>query len=184
MYFQPEPLTRYRFTSYLPPVGVLLVLPGFAAFDWSLPLGGALTPPFLTLLIFYFCVVRYPELILSPLLLPVGLATDLFTRSPMGYWTLLFILAFACALLTTRLVDSLGKAVGWLCFALTLFICAAAAWALWSLYLGGFQDGWRVAGALAMALLLFPLPVMLFVALEPLLIIKPERTLQGRHGAR
>ncbi len=165
----------YRLTAPLLPALLLLFLPALAAYPWQLPVETGLVLPFLTLLVILFCALRYPGLLFSPLVFLSGLACDLFTRSPLGYWTLLFLLTLACARTAASLVTRRGPFFGWLCSGLTLILAAAAAWGLASLYQFEWQPVDKIRNGLFFALLLLPVPALLLTGMEHWLILPAER---------
>jgi len=176
----------YRFTSLIMPAFLLVMIPAFAAYPFDAPVGGGLTLPFLTLLSILFIAFRYPGLLPSPLVFISGLACDLFTGAPIGFWSLLFLLALAGA----RLLGSLSRgrtlavAAGFLASSI---IAAIAAWGLASLYGQNWQEGWKFTRAMIMAGVLMPLPAMALAAFEDVLIFRGDANEQEgpfSHSAR
>ena len=166
----------YRLSAPVLPIFLLLLLPALAAYPWQLPIGTSLALPFLTLLVILFCALRYPGILVSPVVFVSGMLCDLFTRSPLGYWVLLFLLALACARATTLIVESHGRFAGWLCFFITLAFTPFAALAVASLYQFEWQAPTATIEGMLMALALLPLPVLLLVGLEKLLILPTDNS--------
>lgn len=165
-------MLKYRYTALVLPAALLLLLPALAAYSWQMPFGGGLALPFLTLLTILFSALRYPGLMLSPLVFASGLACDLFTRSPLGYWTLLFLITLSCAHMTTLIVERRGRLAGWLCFCITVITMSALAWFLASLYQFEWQELRKTVDGMIMALVILPFPALFLVGLENLLILK------------
>jgi len=163
----------YRLTAPVLPVLLLFLLPALAAYPWQMPMGTSLALPFLTLLVILFCTLRYPGILVSPVVFISGLACDLFTRSPLGYWTFLFLITLSCARAITLVVESHGRMAGWICFFFALAFITFVAWAVASLYQFAWQIPALTIEGMLMALALLPLPVLLLVGLEKLLIL-PE----------
>jgi hypothetical protein len=173
-------MLNYRLTAILIPGLMLGLLPAFAAYPWQMPMGGDLALPFLTLATIVFCALRYPGLIPSPLIFLSGLACDLFTRSPLGFWSLLFLLAQFCgsagnALARNFIVLNSGRWLVAACFGVTLLASMLAAWGLASLYQSEWQNFLTMVEGMAVALLLLPLPLLVLISFENLLIFRtPE----------
>jgi hypothetical protein len=165
---------RYRMTGMLLPSLVLLALPALAAYPWRLPFGETLALPLVGVMTTYFCAQRYTGLLLAPVAFLAGLACDLFTRAPLGYWALLCVLAAICGGASSYYAQRLGPWFGWLCLLLMAPLSAALVWGLSSLYLWQLQDVALVRDGLVMALLLLPLPLVLLVGLEPLLTVRTD----------
>ncbi|MCP4937459.1 MAG: hypothetical protein GY927_25415 [bacterium] len=163
---------EYRSTALLLPAFLLFALPTLAAFPWQIPFGQAIALPYLTLLTILFGSVRYPGLFLSPFVFISGLLCDLFTRSPLGFWALLFLLTLACARTTTLLTAQRGPLAVYLCMLVALIFMTAGIWGLSSLYQLALQDPRTTIKGLVMALLLLPVPVLFLVGLEKLFILK------------
>lgn len=168
-------MPRYRVTAPLLPGLLLLLLPALAAYPWQLPFGSDLALPMLGLLTAFFCALRYPGLLLSPIIFLAGLACDLFTRAPLGYWALLFMAASICAALAATLAERYGALIGWLCLLVMAPLAAGAAWGLSSLYMEHWLDIRAISDGLLMALILLPLPILLLIGLEPLLMLRTDR---------
>ncbi len=175
---------EYRSTALLLPAFLLLALPAFAAFPWQITFGQAIALPFLTLLTILFGSVRYPGLFLSPIVFISGLLCDLFTRSPLGFWTLLFLLTLACARATTLLTAQRGDLATYLCLVTALIFMTASVWGLTSLYQLAFQDVRPTIEGMLMALLLLPVPALLLVGLEKLFIFKNEKIAPRSFGSQ
>ncbi len=163
---------RYRITALILPVLLLAFLPALAAYHWRMPLGDGLAFPFLGVLIVLFCALRYPDLLPSPLVFGSGLAFDLFTRSPLGYWTLIMLIALALARFIASLHERHGSLILALGYLLLPVILTFVAWGAASLYQFAWQPPATTIEGMMMALLLLIPPVMLLIGLETALITK------------
>ena len=178
---------RYRITALLLPVLLLAFLPALAAYPWHLPLGDGLAFPFLTVLVMMVCALRYPGLLPSPVVFLSGLACDLFTRSPIGYWTLLMLVTLALCRLTVTLSEQYGRLLALFCYALMPVSITVLAHALASLYQFSWQPIRPLLEGMLMALILLMAPLMLLLGLETVLITKkddlpsPRRFRTGRY---
>ncbi len=166
---------EYRLTAPLLPGLLIFLLPAFAAYPWKMPIGNSLTLPFLTLLIILFCSLRYPGILFSPIVFLAGLSCDLFTRSPPGYWTFLFLMALTCARGTTQIVEARGRAIGWICFLLTLVVITFLGWVIASLYQGHWQTPHAMMTGMGLALILLPFPALLLTGLEDRLVLHADK---------
>ncbi len=173
---------NYRFTALVLPTFLLIFLPAMAAYPWHFPLGNALALPFLTLLTILFATLRYPGLLLSPLVFLSGLICDLATRSPLGFWILLFLITLSCARTTSQLVVQRGLLMGSLGFGVILVLIPVCVWGLSSLYQFEWQNPDISINGMIMAVILFPLPFFLFLGLEKAFILKKEDGSQGAFG--
>ena len=165
---------KYRLSAPILPFFLLLFLPALAAYPWQMPFGTSLIFPFLTMLMVLFCALRYPGLLFSPIVFFSGLACDLFTRSPLGFWTFLFLITLSCARTTTAIVERFGRPTGWVCFFVSLFFLTTLAWGTASLYQMEWQDPYTSIEGMVMALVLLPLPALFLAGLEKLLILRSE----------
>jgi len=165
---------RYRMTALVLPVMLLAFLPTLAAYQWHMPLGDGLAFPFLTILVVLICALRYPGLLPSPLVFCSGLACDLFTRSPLGYWTLIMLLTLVLARLTVTFHQGHGRLIrGASTLILPAFITLIA-WILASFYELSWQPPRPIIEGMLMALLLLVVPVSLLMGFETLLITKKK----------
>ena len=177
-------MPEYRLGAVLFPALLLLVLPALAAYPWQIPLGEPLALPFLTLITILFGTLRYPGLFFSPLVFISGILCDLFTRSPLGFWTLLFLLTLACARTASLFYERYGRLAYFSGFVLTLIFITSGVWGLSSLYQFHWQD-WRLPlEGLIMGLVLLPAPALLLVGLEKLFIFKSETKRAKTFGSR
>ena len=170
---------RYRITALILPVLLLALLPALAAYPWHLPLGNGLAFPFLTVLVMMVCALRYPGLLPAPVVFLSGLACDLFTHSPTGYWTLLMLLILALCRLTVTLSEQYGRLLAFFCYALLPASILVLAHALASLYQFSWQPMRPLFEGLLMALILLVVPLMLLLGLEAVLIT-PKNDLRTR----
>ena len=175
----------YRIGAILLPALLLLFLPMLAAYPWHLPLGNELALPLLTMLVVLFCGLRYPTLLPSPLVFASGLACDLLTRSPMGYWTLVLLLALAASRTAHGLSKRLGRFVILLSWLVLPVFMGMIVHGLASLYQLAKQPVQTTIDGMIMALILFMGPLMLLTGLERVLILKNtglHSRFFGHHG--
>lgn len=118
----------------LPPLTVILTM-AVTVLPWRVPDFAAFGLPFLTLGAVFFWAERSPGRLPSPLVLVAGLATDLVTDGPLGYWALLFLIGLALGGVAGRLAGhDRPLSQSWLGFAVTLPGIVVLGWAIASLY--------------------------------------------------
>jgi hypothetical protein len=86
----------------------------------------------------------------------------------------LLLLTTICAKFSTHIVDRFTPLSGWLCIPPMLFMTASAVWALSSLYYVEWQNWQSAAEGLIMAVLMSPLPLVVLLGLEPLLVLRAD----------
>ena len=68
-----------------------------AAMPWGLPDSAAFAWPLVALSVISFWSARQPQLMPPPLVFVLGVAIDLVTAGPIGYWALLFLVGHLVA---------------------------------------------------------------------------------------
>lgn len=145
-----------RLTQALLPGLLLLAATLAAAAPWGLPGGATYIPPLATvMLLFILAAEDEPALPAWPAF-AAGLATDLLTAGPLGFWALIYLMTYTLARGFSPETRHWQLLALWVCFAFTIAIVAGAAWGVASLYFVKPVD-WRplVTGA-AVVLGLFP----------------------------
>ena len=118
----------------LPTLTVALTTAATVA-PWRVPDFAAFGLPFLTLGAIFYWAERSAARLPSPIVFLAGLATDLVTDGPIGYWALLFLIGHALGSLAGTLADGERTiSVSWLGFAVALPLIVALGWAIASLY--------------------------------------------------
>jgi rod shape-determining protein MreD len=152
--------------SFIPAVSVVLATL-LAALPWGLSSDNRFLLPMLPYAAIHLWAVRRPTLMPEWLAFSSGLATDVLTHGPLGFWSLVFLLGLmfvqAC-----RPGERWGAAGRWLHFAATLGLLALAQWLIATLYFVSVVD-WRpfLNGAL-LAAFAYPLLSLAFGPLEHL----------------
>lgn len=125
-----------------------------AAVPWGLPGETTFILPFLTLLLVFLFSSPRRTMMPAWLVFLAGLATDILTAGPLGYWAFLYTLCHALARSMAHRMPARSVAVLWLQFTLAAAISASAAWGLAALYYLRVIDWWPIAlGAIAATLL-------------------------------
>lgn len=127
-----------------------------AAIPWGLPAAAAFILPFVTLsLVFVFSSAPTPTLPAWSVF-AAGLATDLLTQGPLGFWASLFLLAHAVAGAAAARQQGRLRLGAWLSFAAMAAAVAALGWAVASVYFMRLLDWQPLVLAAAAAIVLFP----------------------------
>ena len=136
------------------PFGIALC----AAFVSFLPLGAAdglltLGPQFVLCVVYYWAL-RAPHLLPPLSVFVLGLAIDLFSAGPLGFWGIVFIATYALGLWLHDRVLRRGFLVHWMSFAAAGALGSLIAWGLGSIYFAAvlppqpLMIGWAItAGA-------------------------------------
>ena len=152
-------MSEQGFKATVLPALIVLVAVIVCAIPWGLPDGATFILPLVTATPIFYLAAQAEHGVPVWLAFLAGLATDILTAGPLGYWALIFLLTHSLAK-AYRQTNTRGSFAGlWLGFALSLVVVAALGWALASLYFVRFID-WRpmVIGVVS-ATLLFPLVV-------------------------
>lgn len=125
-----------------------------SALPLGLPPDATFVPPLLMAALIYTFSILQPPLP-SGIAFLVGLASDVLSAGPLGYWALIFLLVHIAAMQWPAR-PQWGFTGLWGMFALTISAVSVAGWAVACAYFLGAVD-WRpmAAGALA-AIALFP----------------------------
>ncbi|MGI9385249.1 MAG: rod shape-determining protein MreD [Methyloligellaceae bacterium] len=150
-------MSERHFMASVVPALIVLFAVIVCAIPWGLPDGATFILPLVTATPIFYLSAQPDRGVPVWLAFLAGLATDILTAGPLGYWALIFLLTHSLAKAYRQTATSETFGGLWLGFALTLAVVAALGWALASLYFVRFID-WRpmVIGAVA-ATLLFPL---------------------------
>lgn len=128
-----------------------------AAVPWGLPDQTTFILPFMTLLLVFLFSIRRRLRIPVWLVFLSGLATDVLTAGPVGYWALLYTMTYTLGrLLFARL--SPGSIAGlWLAYAVTAGVVALVGWGVASIYYLRIIDWWPITLGLLCSAALCPL---------------------------
>lgn len=152
-------MSERRFTTLALPALIIFFAVIICAIPWGLPDGATFILPLVTATPIFYLSAQPDRTVPVWLAFLAGLATDILTAGPLGYWALIFLFTHGLAKAYRQTTSAEGFGALWAGFALTLVVVAALGWALASLYFVRFID-WRpmVIGTCA-ATLLFPLVV-------------------------
>jgi rod shape-determining protein MreD len=144
----------------MPLVSVVLVTL-LAALPWGLPSEARFLLPLLPYAAIHFWAVRRPELMPEWLIFLSGLATDVLSHGPLGFWSLVFLLGYFLVQVLRGLTrwGAMGR---WLQFCATITLLALVQWILASLYFMSASDWKPLVRSALWVCLLYPLLGLLF----------------------
>ena len=147
--------------SYAGPLASIVFLTVVAVLPWGLPSEARFFLPLLPVVAIHYWSLRQPENLPEWFVFFAGLALDVLTHGPLGYWALIYLLGYVLGVLS-RPYGHLGQSVRVALFAAALAVVALLAWMVSSAYALEIVD-WRPyaigAGYAALASLLI-LPVL------------------------
>lgn len=147
-------------TRVLPAITVLLlavagILPWGHGYDLRFLL------PALPFMAIHYWQQEHRGLVPAPFVALIGLAIDVLTSGPLGYWSLVFLIGLALTRFMTRHVPEADALLNWVGFAVAAIGMALAAWMVASAYVVRVVD-WRPIVIAAIAqIALYPLVVLL-----------------------
>ncbi len=121
--------------------GSIAILMVFAALPWGLPSEDRFFLPLLPVVAIHYWTLRYPRLIKEWFVFLAGLGLDVLTNGPLGYWSLVYLVGYFCAVVAEPNAHSgqLGRLLYWIA---AMLITTTVAWAVSSIYFLEVAD-WR-----------------------------------------
>lgn len=151
----------------LPAVTVLI-----AALLAVLPFGADEIPryilSFMPLAVIHYWSARRPTLLPVPLIFAVGVAIDILTNGPVGYWALLALLTAGLAPADVWLFARSSVASRALDYVLAMLAVAGVAWAIATLYSGANIPARPFLAAALACIVLYPPMALGFMAIDRL----------------
>lgn len=147
---------RPTLATLVPALGVLFGVV-MAAVPWGLPHHATFILPLVTMALIFSGAARFHVPMPAWLAFLAGLTMDMLTAGPLGYWSLIFLLAHSLARLNQRFNPGAGALELWLAFAVAAALVVAFGWGLASLYFVRVIDGWPMAAGVGVAVAAFPL---------------------------
>jgi rod shape-determining protein MreD len=138
------------------PVVSVALLTLLAALPWGLPSEARFLLPLLPYTAIHFWAVRRPALMPEWLVFLSGLATDVLSHGPLGFWSLVFLLGYMLAQVLPGL-NRWGAIGRWLQYCTTIALLALAQWILASAYFMSAVDWGPLVRSAVGACLLYPL---------------------------
>lgn len=121
---------RLGVIRYAIPGASVVLLTLLAALPWGLSSETRFLFPLLPYTAIHFWAVRRPTLMPEWLVFLAGLATDVLTHGPLGFWSLVFLLGLVLAHVFPTSWHGGGTVVRWLHFCVTLVLLAVAQWVI------------------------------------------------------
>jgi cell shape-determining protein MreD len=128
-----------------------------AAVPWGLPGETTFVLPFLTLLLVFVFSVHPKSAVPGWLVFAAGLATDVLTAGPLGYWAFIYMLchALARAIAARAPVQTLPGL--WIKYSGAALLAAMAGWGLAVVYYVRLIDWWPIALGTLVSIAVSPL---------------------------
>jgi len=142
------------------------VLALVAVLPWGLPPDARFVLPLLPFIAIHYWMSRHPDRLSVWVPFAAGLAVDVLSNGPLGYWSLIYLVGYMLAA-EAHHVTGTGAAGRWLIFLASLAILVAAAWGIASLY-DLELAGWRpFAWAAVFAGLAYPPLALVLRTIDP-----------------
>jgi rod shape-determining protein MreD len=150
---------------FIPALSVA-VLALVAVLPWGLPPDGRFVLPLLPFIAIHYWASRHPDRLAEWVPFVAGLAVDVLSNGPLGYWSLIYLVGYMIAV-EAHLVTAAGPAGRWFIFLTSLALLVAAAWGIASLYYLELA-AWRpFAWAALLAGLAYPVFALILRSLDP-----------------
>lgn len=144
-------------------VAVLVLV---AVLPWGLPPDGRFVLPLLPFIAIHYWTSRHPEKLAEWVPFAAGLAVDVLSSGPLGYWSLIYLVGYVLAE-EAHLVTGTGPGGRWLIFLTSLVLLVAAGWAIASLYYLEIAEWRPFAFAAVLAGLFYPAFALILRSLDP-----------------
>lgn len=128
-----------------------------AALPWGLPAELRLVPPLIPFLVIHFWVMRSVDLVSELLVFAAGLALDIVTGGPAGYWALIYLVGYALTLAMSELPLTAGPLMRWLALGVTLAALSLVEVLLAAVYFNAAADWSPPLFAALVATVLYPI---------------------------
>jgi rod shape-determining protein MreD len=152
-------------TQAIPSLSVAL-LSLLAMLPWGLPSNSRFVLPLLPYIAIHYWTARDPERLPAWVVFACGLAVDVLTNGPLGYWSLIYLAGYVFATGAGE-VRSTGPGARWLLFLSSLAMLVVCAWALSSLYFFDLVEWTPFAWAAVAAGIAYPVIAYILRALDP-----------------
>lgn len=128
-----------------------------AAVPWGLPGDATFILPFVTLLLIFLFSVHPTQSLPVWIVFAAGIATDVLTAGPLGYWAFIYTLCYALSRYIAHFAPARSMVGLWAKYAGTALLAAGTGWVIASLYYVRLIDWWPIALGAAVSILLLPL---------------------------
>lgn len=155
------------------PIATVIVLVVLSVLPWGVGQSLGFMLPLLPFLAIYYWMRRHSHLMPTLFVFASGLAVDVLSYGPLGYWSIVYLAGLGLTALLERSGVAGRSVAGWAGFCGVIAGLAFIAWLVASLYYVRFIDWQPMARAAAALLLVYPL---FRVLLDPLdrLVSEPQ----------
>lgn len=123
---------------------------------------------FVPVIVTHYWIARRPRLLPAILVFATGLAIDVLTHGPVGFWSLMMLAAAALARLEDNFTGQSTMAGRAAVFCISMLAVAGLAWAVASAYNGQLIEGRPMLLAALVAIGFYPLIAMLLMPIDRL----------------
>lgn len=148
-----------------------------AALPWGLPAELRLVPPLIPFLVIHYWMMRGFDLVSELLVFAAGLALDVATGGPAGYWALIYLIGYALTLAVSALPLPVTPLSRWLALSVTLAALSIVEVLLAAAYFNAAADWSPPLFAAIVATMLYPLVAV------PLRLVAGPNGQTSRHDA-
>lgn len=143
----------FAWIERLVPAVTIFLATVLVALPWGMAATNRFFLPLLPLIVIHYWTMRRPDRVSEWWAFVAGLCLDILTHGPIGFWALMYLLAYACAQMTRDMAGD-GQLAKFVLASITVFALTAFAWAASSLYYFELAD-WRpyLTAAVAAALI-------------------------------
>lgn len=138
--------------KYIAPFASIAFFTVLAALPWGLPTEDRFFLPLLPCVAIHYWAMRRPDHVPEWFVFAAGLLLDVFTHGPLGYWSLIYLLAQSLGVLGTEAIRS-GVWVRLGLFGASLVAVTFVSWVVASVYFLELADWMPYARAAIMAAL-------------------------------
>lgn len=149
-------------SRFIAPVGTVTVLALIAALPLGVPAEDRFFLPLLPVVAIHYWTLRHDAWLPEWVVFLAGLAVDILTHGPLGYWALIYLIAHLTATLSARL-KAKGTLARLMLLGFAIVLVTFVSWAVASIYFFDVLDiAPYIKGALLASLcaLLFVLPIL------------------------
>jgi rod shape-determining protein MreD len=155
-----------QFFPQIVPALSVAILAVLAVLPWGLPSQSRFVLPLLPFIAIHYWVSRKHQRLPEWVVFFCGLAVDVLTNGPLGYWSFIYLAGFALSS-GARDIRNDTLVTRWLLFLSTLAVLVICAWGLSSLYFFDLVEWTPFAWAAVAAGLAYPFIAVLLRAIDP-----------------
>jgi rod shape-determining protein MreD len=156
-----------HFAASLVPTASVVILSLLAMLPWGLPSDSRFVLPLFPYIAIHYWAARDTDRLPVWAVFVCGLAIDVVTNGPLGYWSLIYLLGFVIAAGAGE-VRSTSSGARWLLFLSSLSVLIICAWGISSLYFFDLVDWTPFAWAAVTAGVAYPAIAFALRSIDPL----------------